>query len=174
NATPAIVCDDAPPETASKLAANAFSFAGQSCISVQRIFVLADAWDAFIAEFLPKVDALIVGDPADEQTDVGPVISKDERERILAWIGASKGEILTGGETNGDGLILPTVITNPAPQDQVQCQEVFGPVVTVTRVAGLDDAIEQANATRYGLQAAIFSRDLQTCLGAARRLDFGG
>jgi acyl-CoA reductase-like NAD-dependent aldehyde dehydrogenase len=174
NATPAIVCADAPAETAAKLATNAFSFAGQSCISVQRIFVLADAWEAFVAEFLPKVEALKTGDPADPDTDVGPVISAGDRERILEWIGESKGEVLTGGDTTGDGLIRPTVIANPAPTDKVQCEEVFGPVVTLTRVSSLDEAIEQANGTRYGLQAAIFSSDLATCLEAARRLEFGG
>jgi len=174
NATPAIVCADAPADAASKLAANAFSFAGQSCISVQRIFVLADAWDGFIAEFVPNVEALRVGDPGDPETDVGPVISEGERDRILEWARESKGEVLTGGDTTEEGLIRPTVIANPAPSDKVQCEEVFGPVVTVTRVASLDDAIEQANATRYGLQAAIFSSDLPTCLEAARRLEFGG
>jgi acyl-CoA reductase-like NAD-dependent aldehyde dehydrogenase len=174
NATPAIVCADAPADTASKLAANAFSFAGQSCISVQRIFVLADAWDSFIASFVPKVEALKIGDPGDPDTDVGPVISDGDHERILDWIGETKGDVLTGGETTEDGLIRPTVIVNPAPGDKVQCEEVFGPVVTVTRVASLDEAIEQANATRYGLQAAIFSNDLPTCLEAAQRLEFGG
>jgi acyl-CoA reductase-like NAD-dependent aldehyde dehydrogenase len=174
NATPAIVCADAPADTASKLAANAFSFAGQSCISVQRIFVLAGAWDAFVAAFVPNVEALKIGDPADPDTDVGPVISDGDRERILAWIGETKGDLLTGGDTTEAGLIRPTVIANPAPSDKVQCEEVFGPVVTVTRVASLDEAIEQANATRYGLQAAIFSTDLPTCLEAARRLEFGG
>jgi acyl-CoA reductase-like NAD-dependent aldehyde dehydrogenase len=174
NATPAIVCGDAPAGTASKLAANAFSFAGQSCISVQRIFVLAEAWDAFVAAFVPKVEALKVGDPSDPDTDVGPVITSGDRERILDWVAASKGEVLTGGEVTDDGLIRPTVIANPAPGDQVQCEEVFGPVVTITRTASLDEAIELANATRYGLQAAIFSSDLATCLEAARRLEFGG
>lgn len=174
NATPAIVCADAPGDTAAKLAANAFSFAGQSCISVQRIFVLAEGWDRFVAEFVPKVEALKTGDPGDPDTDVGPVISGDDRDRILEWIRDSKGEVLTGGETTEDGLIRPTVIANPAPDDKVQCEEVFGPVVTVTRVASLDEAIEQANATRYGLQAAIFSTDLPTCLAAAQRLEFGG
>jgi acyl-CoA reductase-like NAD-dependent aldehyde dehydrogenase len=174
NATPAIVCADAPSGTSSKLAANAFSFAGQSCISVQRIFVLADAYDAFVAEFVPKVEALKVGDPGDPDTDVGPVISDGDRSRILEWVRQSKGEVLTGGDTADDGLIRPTVIANPAPTDRVQCEEVFGPVVTVTRVASLDEAIELANATRYGLQAAIFSTDLLTCLEAAQRLEFGG
>jgi acyl-CoA reductase-like NAD-dependent aldehyde dehydrogenase len=174
NATPAIVCADAPDGTAAKLAANAFSFAGQSCISVQRIFVLADAYDSFVAEFVPKVEALEVGDPGDPNTDVGPVISEGDRSRILEWVRESKGEVLTGGDTADDGLIRPTVIANPAPTDRVQCEEVFGPVVTVTSVASLDEAIEQANATRYGLQAAIFSNDLPTCLEAAQRLEFGG
>jgi acyl-CoA reductase-like NAD-dependent aldehyde dehydrogenase len=174
NATPAIVCDDAPAGTAQKLAANAFSFAGQSCISVQRIFVLHDAWDAFVGEFLPAVEALRVGDPADPDTDVGPVIAEDERTRILDWIKASKGEVLTGGTLSDDKLILPTVIAQPAPTDSVQCEEVFGPVVTLTKVRSLDDAIAGSNATRYGLQAAIFSQDLPACLRAARELEFGG
>jgi acyl-CoA reductase-like NAD-dependent aldehyde dehydrogenase len=174
NATPAIVCDDAPAGTAGKLAANAFSFAGQSCISVQRIFVLQDAWDDFVAEFVPAVEALQVGDPADAGTDVGPVIEESERDRILDWIRASKGEVLTGGDVTADGLIRPTVIARPASTDQVQCEEVFGPVVTLTSVASLDEAIAGANATRYGLQAAIFSSDLPTCLRAARELEFGG
>ena len=174
NATPAIVCCDAPPGTPAKLAANAFSFAGQSCISVQRIFVLQDAWDDFVSEFIPAVRALQVGDPADPSTDVGPVIVESERDRILEWIRASKGEVLTGGELTADGLIRPTVIARPAPTDQVQCEEVFGPVVTLTSVASFDEAIAGANATRYGLQAAIFSRDLPTCLRAARELEFGG
>jgi acyl-CoA reductase-like NAD-dependent aldehyde dehydrogenase len=174
NATPAIVCADAPHDAAEKLAANAFSFAGQSCISVQRIFVLDDAWDGFVDAFVPKVEALHVGDPADDATDVGPVISGDDRERILTWVRESRGEILTGGDTTDDGLIRPTVIVNPDRGDKVQCEEVFGPVVTLTRATTVDDAIEQANATRYGLQAAIFTRDVQTSIDAARRLEFGG
>jgi acyl-CoA reductase-like NAD-dependent aldehyde dehydrogenase len=174
NATPAIVCADAPPDAAARLAANAFSFAGQSCISVQRIFVMADAWDEFVAEFVPKVEALKLGDPADESTDIGPVISETERDRVLAWIRESKGEVLTGGELDPVGLLRPTVIASPGDDDKVQCEEVFGPVVTLTRTTSLDDAIDRANATRYGLQAAIFSQDIRTCLEAARRLEFGG
>jgi acyl-CoA reductase-like NAD-dependent aldehyde dehydrogenase len=174
NSTPAIVCADHPADAAAKLAANGFSFAGQSCISVQRIFVLDEAWDDFVAEFVPKVEALHVGDPAEETTDVGPVISAGERERILAWIGESTGEVLTGGATGPDGLIRPTVIAGPSQGDKVQCEEVFGPVVTLTRSASLDEAVEQANATRYGLQAAVFTRDLRNALATARRLEFGG
>jgi acyl-CoA reductase-like NAD-dependent aldehyde dehydrogenase len=174
NATPAIVCADAPAGTAARLASNAFSYAGQSCISVQRIFVLADAYDRFFSELVPRVEELVVGDPADEGTDVGPLISEHDRDRVLDWVRASGGEVLTGGDTTASGLVRPTVIANPRPDDKVQCEEVFGPVVTVTRVATLDEAIERANATRYGLQAAIFSADLATCFEAAQRLEFGG
>ena len=174
NATPAIVCGDAPAGTAAKLAANGFSFAGQSCISVQRIFVLADAWDAFVPELVTAVERLVTGDPSDESTDVGPLISESDRERVLDWIRSSSGEVLTGGELTEDGLLRPTVIAAPAPTDKVQCEEVFGPVVTVTKVGSLDEAIDGANATRYGLQAAIFSADIGACFEAARRLEFGG
>jgi len=174
NATPVIVCPDAPAGAAAKLAANGFSFAGQSCISVQRVYVLADAWDAFVPEFVDAVEALVIGDPADERTDVGPLISEKDRERVLAWIRESSGEVLTGGEMTDDGLIRPTVIAGAAPRDKVQCEEVFGPVVTLTRVVSLDEAIQGANATRYGLQAGIFSSDIRTCFEAARRLEFGG
>src|SRR6266516_3921953 len=174
NATPAIVCCDAPPWTVSRLAANAFSFAGQSCISVQRIYVMDGAWDDFVPRFVAEVGALKVGDPADAATDVGPLITEDERDRVISWIRESKGEVLTGGDLSDDGLLRPTVIASPARDDKVQCEEVFGPVVTLTRTADLDDAIEQANATRYGLQAAIFTGDIHPALEAAKRLEFGG
>jgi len=174
NATPAIVCADAPASTVDKLAANSFAYAGQSCISVQRIYVLNDGWDAFVAEFVPKVEALKVGDPADEDTDVGPLIAASERDRVHEWIEASSGELLTGGETTDDGLLRPTVIANPAPTDKVQCEEVFGPVVTLTRTASVDEAIELANSTRYGLQAAIFTGRIDAAVEAAKRLEFGG
>jgi len=174
NATPVIVCADAPEGAAAKLAAHSFSFAGQSCISVQRIYVQDEAWDSFMAEFVPLVEALRVGDPADEETDVGPLIDEDARERVLQWIGETSGEVLTGGDTTEDGLVRPTVIANPSPEDKVSCDEVFGPVVTLTKVGSLDEAIELANSTRFGLQAGIFTSDIRSALRAARELEFGG
>lgn len=175
NATPAIVAADADLGLATdKLAANAFSFAGQSCISVQRIYIVGDAWDGFVADFVPKVEALKVGDPADEETDVGPVIDEGARARILSWIRESGGELLSGGDTTDDGLIRPAVIANPPRDAKVSVEEVFGPVVTLTRVESLDEAIELSNATRYGLQAGIFTANLQTALRAAQELEFGG
>jgi acyl-CoA reductase-like NAD-dependent aldehyde dehydrogenase len=174
NATPVIVAADADVSlAATKVAQNAFSFAGQSCISVQRVYVERGAYDEFVAKLVPLVDALKVGDPADEETDVGPVIDEDARTRILDWIHASHGEVLTGGELDGE-LIRPTVIANPARDDKVSCEEVFGPVCNVTAVGSLDEAIELANGTRYGLQAGIFTTTLANALTAAQRLEFGG
>ena len=146
-------------DAATRLAANAFSFAGQSCISVQRIYVQRAAYDELLARFLPKVEALVVGDPADEATDVGPLIDRDARDRVLAWIEearAAGAEILTGGDLDGE-LLRPTVIANAGPELKVSCEEVFGPVCTVTAYDTLDEAIELANGTRYGLQAGIFT-----------------
>jgi acyl-CoA reductase-like NAD-dependent aldehyde dehydrogenase len=174
NATPVIVAADTDLDTAaSKLAANAFSFAGQSCISVQRIYVERSAYDGFVERFVPLVEALKVGDPADEDTDVGPVIDGDARDRILEWVGESRGRVLTGGDLDGE-LMRPTVIANPSRDDKVSCEEVFGPVCTVTAVDSVDDAIELANGTRFGLQAGIFTTSLETSLRAAQGLEFGG
>src|SRR5437868_3987280 len=175
NATPVIVAADADLEAAAtKLAGNAFSFAGQSCISVQRIYVEQPAYDDFVARFVPKVEARQVGDPGEEATDVGPVIDEDARERILDWIGRSGGEILTGGDTTDEGLIRPTVIAQPRADAEVSCDEVFGPVCTVQPYDSLDEAIGLANGTRYGLQAGIFTASLNDALRAAQALEFGG
>jgi acyl-CoA reductase-like NAD-dependent aldehyde dehydrogenase len=177
NATPVIVEADADvADAAARCAANAFSFAGQSCISVQRIYVHRAAYDAFREAFLPRVEALVVGDPADETTDVGPLISEGERDRVLAWIeeaGTAGATILTGGRLK-DGVLLPTVVERPPADAKLSCAEVFGPVCTLQPFDTLDEAIERANATRYGLQAGVFTSSLRTALDAARRLEFGG
>jgi acyl-CoA reductase-like NAD-dependent aldehyde dehydrogenase len=177
NATPVIVDHDADvDDAAARCAANAFSFAGQSCISVQRIFVHEDVYDAFKASFLPRVEALVLGDPSDETTDVGPLISESERDRVLAWIEearASGAAILTGGELRGS-LLAPTVVEKPSATTHLACDEAFGPVCTLQPYSTIDEAITQANATRFGLQAGIFTANVRTALQAARELEFGG
>ena len=177
NATPVIVSGDADlDDAASRLAANAFSFAGQSCISVQRIYVERSGYDAFLERFLPRVDALKVGDPAEEDTDVGPLISPAERDRVAAWIDEARdagAEVLTGGTMDGE-LLRPTVIAGAPPDAKVSCEEVFGPVCTVSPYDSLDEAIALANGTPYGLQAGIFTGDVKAALRAARELEFGG
>jgi acyl-CoA reductase-like NAD-dependent aldehyde dehydrogenase len=176
NSTPVLVAADADVDaTAAKLAANAFSFAGQSCISVQRIYVERASFDAFLASFVPKVEALKVGDPGDDDTDVGPVIDEDARTRVAEWIAEAEqsgARVLTGGEDGG--LLKPTVIADVADDQKVSCEEVFGPVVIVNPVDSIDEGIERANATRFGLQAGVFTTSLDTALKAAEGLEFGG
>jgi acyl-CoA reductase-like NAD-dependent aldehyde dehydrogenase len=176
NSTPVIVAADADIETAAtKLAANAFAFAGQSCISVQRIYVERASYDAFVKSFVPKVEALVVGDPADDETDVGPVIDADARTRIAEWIEearSSGAELLTSGEEGT--LLKPTVITSVGDEQKVSCEEVFGPVVVINPVDSVDEAIDRANGTRFGLQAGIFTSSIDSALRAADRLEFGG
>ncbi|HEV3478092.1 MAG TPA: aldehyde dehydrogenase family protein [Gaiellaceae bacterium] len=177
NATPLIVEADADLEAAAAATAqHGFSFAGQSCISIQRVYIQRDVYDEFLGRLLPKVEALVVGDPADEDTDVGPVIDEAARDRILDWVAEAKAggaEVLTGGELDGE-LIPPTLIADASPELKVSCEEVFGPVVTVNRYRSLDEAVELANSTKYGLQAGIFTSSLRTALRAAHELEFGG
>jgi acyl-CoA reductase-like NAD-dependent aldehyde dehydrogenase len=177
NATPVIVAADADlDDAAGRLAANAFSFAGQSCISVQRVYVERPAFAGFLERFLPLVEALVVGDPAEDDTDVGPLISSDERARVLAWIDEARtlgARVLAGGELDGE-LLRPTVVADAPADAKVSCEEVFGPVCTVTPFDTLDEAIALANGTRYGLQAGIFTGDVKVALRAARELEFGG
>ena len=163
-------------EAAAKLAPNAFSFAGQSCISVQRIYVQKWIYDDFVERFLAGVEQLTVGDPADEETDVGPVIDGDARERILEWIEEARdagAEVLAGGGPEGD-LIQPTVIANATLDMKVCREEVFGPVCVINSYESLDEAIALANGTRYGLQAGIFTADIRAAMRAAQELEFGG
>ena len=125
---------------------------------------------------MPRVEALVVGDPADDATDVGPLITPSERDRVLAWIEEAResgATILTGGRLEGD-LLLPTVVEKPPSDAKLACDEAFGPVCTLQPYDTLDEAIDAANATRYGLQAGIFTSSLRTALEASRRLEFGG
>ncbi|HZM20066.1 MAG TPA: aldehyde dehydrogenase family protein [Gaiellaceae bacterium] len=177
NSTPLIVEADADLDAAvAATAQHGFSFAGQSCISIQRVYVQDGVHDEFVSALLPKVEALTLGDPADEETDVGPVIDEDARDRILEWVDEARSggaEILTGGDLDGE-LIRPTVIANADAELKVSCQEVFGPVVTVNRYGTLDEAIELANGTEFGLQAGIFTGSIRTAMRAAQELEFGG
>ena len=178
NSTPVIVQGDADLDEASdKLAQHAFSFARQSCISVQRIYVQKWVYDDFVERFVPKVEALIAGDPADEETDVGPVVDDDARDRILSWIDEAReggAHILTGGTVLDGRVLRPTMLGNVDLNMKVCREEVFGPVVTLASYDQLDDAIQLANGTRYGLQAGIFTASLPAALRAAQQLRFGG
>jgi acyl-CoA reductase-like NAD-dependent aldehyde dehydrogenase len=177
NSTPVIVEADADLEAAAaKLAASGFTHAGQSCISVQRVYVQNGVLDRFRDLFVQAVEALKVGDPMDADTDVGPVIDAANRDRIVEWIDEARragADALTGG-TVIDGLIQPTVLEGIDPQMKVSCEEVFGPVVGLAGYDGVDEAIDLANSSPFGLQAGIFTGRADAALGWARRLRFGG
>lgn len=162
---------------AAKIKVAGFSHAGQSCISTQRVLVHSSIAAEFTAELVRHVESLVVGDPMDEATDVSALISRGETDRVAAWIDeaqAAGATIAAGGSFAAEGLLRPTVIADARPDMKVCALEVFGPVVAVQSYEDLDAAIDLANDTRYGLQAAIFTKDIATALSAVRRLDFGG
>jgi acyl-CoA reductase-like NAD-dependent aldehyde dehydrogenase len=177
NATPVIVEADADLEhAADRLAASGYTHAGQSCISVQRVYVQRRVHDRFLDLFRRRVEALVVGDPLEERTDVGPVIDRASRERILEWLaeaGARGAEMVCGGRVKG-GLLQPTIVAGMTPDMRISCREVFGPVVGVASYEDIDEAIELANSTPFGLQAGIFTSRVDRALAWARRLHFGG
>jgi acyl-CoA reductase-like NAD-dependent aldehyde dehydrogenase len=177
NNAPVILERDSDYETAAKkISVAGFSHAGQSCISTQRVYVHESVADKFLTELVPLVDALKIGDPLDDNTDVSALISGDERERVMSWVDealAGGAEVATGAEVR-DGVMVPTVLTNVKPDMKVCALEIFGPVIAVQTYRDTDEAFRLANDTRYGLQAAIFTADLTTALRAARELDFGG
>jgi acyl-CoA reductase-like NAD-dependent aldehyde dehydrogenase len=177
NNAPVVIEPDGNWRTAAeKISVAAFSHAGQSCISTQRVYVHADIGDDFLGALVPKVEALVVGDPMDEGTDVSSLISPDERDRVRGWIEeatAQGAEVVTGGKVEGN-LLWPTVLAHVTPDMRVSREEVFGPVVAVQTYTDFGDALALANDTRYGLQAAVFTTDLGKALLAARTLDFGG
>ena len=160
---------------AARCATGGFTYAGQSCISTQRIYVHESVYTPFLDAFVQRVRQLKVGDVLDEKTDVGPMISLDAAERVERWIGeavAGGAEIAVGGKRTGQ-LLAPTVLINTKPEMKVNCEEVFAPLVTVTPNRKLDDAIALANASPYGLQAGVFTTNLQTMFRLHAELDVG-
>ena len=178
NNAPVIIEADGDWRTAAaKIKVAGFSHAGQSCISTQRVLVHRSIAEEFTATLVDHVKTLVVGDPMDEATDVSALISESERDRVEEWVAeaaASGATIATGGRRQDDGVLLPTVIAGATPDMKVCAKEVFGPVVTVTAYDTLDEAIDLANDTEYGLQAAIFTCDITKAMKAVRALDFGG
>ncbi|MDX6601561.1 MAG: hypothetical protein QOF13_763 [Solirubrobacterales bacterium] len=176
---PLIVDDDGDWETAAdKAKLHAFSHAGQSCISIQRILLHEEIADAFTERLVANTEALRVGDPLDPGTDVGPLISGDDRDRVKQWIDeavAAGAELLTGGELVDEGRCLaPTLLGAPPRDAKVWCEEIFGPVATIDRFADFGEALRMANDSKFGLQAGVFTRDIGRGLEAAKTLEFGG
>lgn len=174
---PLIVGDDADwRRAAEKAAVHGYSYAGQSCISVQRVLVHEAVAESFTDAFVDAVEALKVGDPLHDDTDVGPLIDAASRQRVIEWIEeaeAGGARLLTGGTVNADGTLQPAVMTDVPRDAKAWCQEAFGPVVALRSVPSIEAAFAEANDTRYGLQAAVYTASLATALRAAYALDYG-
>jgi acyl-CoA reductase-like NAD-dependent aldehyde dehydrogenase len=177
NNSPVIVHEDADIEDAAeRIIDGGFSYAGQMCISVQRVLAHEEIHDELVEAIVSRVDELVVGNPLDEETDVGPMIKTADAEKIEEWIqnATEQGaEVVTGGERDGS-VLQPTVIDNAEQTMDVVCQEAFAPIIAVQTYDDVDDAIRLANDTDYGLQAGIFTFDHRIGLKAATNIDCGG
>jgi acyl-CoA reductase-like NAD-dependent aldehyde dehydrogenase len=176
---PLIVHADGDWETAAdKAQIHAFSHAGQSCISIQRILVQEEIAEAFSERLVANVEKLTVGDPLDSGTDVGPLITPEDRDRVKGWIEeavAGGAKLLTGGELVDEGRCLaPTLLGSPPRDAKVWCEEIFGPVATIDTYGVFGVALARANDSKFGLQAGVFTRDVSRGLEAAGTLEFGG
>lgn len=164
-------------DAAERCALGGFSYAGQTCISVQRIFVQRRVMDQFLKAFVPRVQKLKLGDPLDEATDVGPMISEAAARRAFAWIQealSAGASLLCGGKLLQGAMLEPTVLAGTTPEQRVNCEEVFAPVVTVEPYDDFEEAIKQVNYSPYGLQAGVFTRDARLLFAAFEELDVGG
>ena len=153
----------------------AFGFAGQVCISLQRVYVHEDIYDEFVDQFVAETEKLQIGDPADEATDVGSMIHPGEADRAMEWIEEAKNAgatVRTGDERVQNG-IAPTVMTDVTPDMNVVCMEVFAPIVTIMKYSDLDEAIDLVNDSQYGLNAGIYTRDIESAMKAADEIEAG-
>jgi len=172
-----IVCADWPDmdEAAVRTAHAAFNYAGQSCISVQRIFVERGVYQTFLWKVVEVAGKLAVGDPSVEATEVGPLIRAGDAERVVSWIkeaveGGAK--LVAGGERNGS-VVTPAILTGTLPGMKVRDEEVFGPVVVIEPFDDFEEALAAVNHSKYGLQAGLLSRDAGRILTAYRELEVG-
>jgi len=177
NTSPVIVAPDADlAYAARRCAVGAYYNSGQVCISVQRIYSQRPVYEPFTESFVAASQAMVVGDPLDERVDVGPMIDVREAERIEAWVReaqAGGAQVLTGGKRD-QAVYWPTVLTDVAPEMKVVAEEAFAPVASVIATDDFEEALRQADATEFGLQVGVFTRDIGRVLLAIRRLNFGG
>jgi len=179
---PFIVCSDVAAEI--EVAARggawaAYLNAGQVCTSAERFYVMEDVYDDYVAAFVEHTKSLVVGDPTDERTDIGPMVSAPQREKVEAQVedAVSAGaEVLTGGDRAGHDrgyFFAPTVLTGLPAETDLLREETFGPVAPIVPVKSLDEAIELANGTQFGLGANIYTRDLRNILRCMREIKSG-
>lgn len=176
NAAVIVHSDANVDEAAAKCVQGGFSYAGQSCISVQRIFVQREIEPQFTEKLVAGVHKLKTGDPLDESTDVGPMIDEAAAKRAAEWIDeavAGGAQLLCGGKRHGT-LLEPAVLTHTKERMKVQCQEVFAPVVVVEPYDDFDEAIRRVNDSAYGLQAGVFTSDARLLFRAFEQIEVGG
>ena len=160
---------------AQRCATGGFSYSGQTCISVQRLYVHAEAYDQFLELLLDQVRVIPCGDPLDESTVVGPLINQEAALRVETWIQeavAQGADCLVGG-TRHEAIVAPTVLANVRPTMKVSCEEVFGPVITISRYQDFAEALHRVNDSPYGLQAGIFTQNVNRIFQAYRELEVG-
>jgi acyl-CoA reductase-like NAD-dependent aldehyde dehydrogenase len=174
-AAPVIVDHDADlKDTLPLLAKGGFYHAGQVCVSVQKVYVHEKLVDKFSKGLVKLAEKLVVGDPLDEKTEVGPLIQEKEVDRVDQWVKEAKkkgAKILTGGKKIGKTCYAPTVILNPSEKANVSCKEIFGPVVVIYSFKDRLEAIERANSTPFSFQAAVITRNVDTALDTAKRIN---
>ncbi len=177
----AVVCADWASDedldlAAARIATFATYQAGQSCISVQRVLADRAVYDRLLERVVAQVAAQATGDPRDEATDVGPLVDEAAARRVEAWVDEAVtdgAKVLTGGHRDGSAY-APTVLVDVPAGSRCATEEIFGPVLTVAAFDGVDEAFELVNASRFGLQAGLFTHDLRTAFAAHRELEVGG
>ncbi|RPF50112.1 aldehyde dehydrogenase family protein [Aquisalibacillus elongatus] len=163
-------------EAAQVIAVKSYAYAGQVCISVQRVYVHESIRDEFVKELIHAMSDLNVGDPFDDATDVGPMISIDEAKRAEEWIeeANAKGAKVVQGGTRKENLLEPTIVTNVTEEMKVVCEEVFAPILSLIPYNDLDQCLEDVNQSKYGLQGGIFTKNIDKAMKAARKMEVGG
>lgn len=159
-----------------RITVGAFAYAGQVCISVQRLFFHDDVFDAFVERFTAMASTLRLGDPLDPETDLGPMVDQKAALRTQAWVDeavAMGGRVLLGGKADGT-FFAPTILADTPVEARVCSQEAFAPLVILFRFSDFEDAVRRVNASQYGLQVGVFTNDLANAFGAFDELEVGG
>ncbi len=173
----AIIGSDADQEwAAERTVIGGYAYAGQTCISVQRVLVHRSIYDDVRDRLVERTEALKVGDPMDEETVIGPLIEEKHVDRVTSWIREAEeggAKVLTGGRSEGT-LVWPTILAETKPDMKVECDEIFGPVITLRPYDDFKAAVEVVDDSAYGLQAGVFTHDVRRIHHAYRHLEVGG